>query len=68
MKFNCDRLSDYLYQRKCEKFDNQQQWHPWFAWRPIRVAYRDCRWFETVQRRKIYLCGYYEADWKWEYK
>lgn len=27
------------------------QWHPVFAWLPIRVGENDCRWLETVERK-----------------
>ena len=30
-----------------------KEWHDWFAWRPVQVADNDCRWFETVQRRRM---------------
>lgn len=30
------------------------QWHRWFAWRPVRVGPRDCRWLEYVERKLTY--------------
>lgn len=35
-----------------EREDANRQWHDWFAWFPVRVASRDCRWLETVSRRR----------------
>lgn len=43
-------------------------WHPWFAWHPVRLGSHDCRWLETVMRKgTIYGCpgDYY---WVWKYK
>lgn len=49
MRFNCNRLSDYLQARD----DALSQWHDWFAWRPVALSHNDCRWLEVVER-KIY--------------
>lgn len=27
------------------------EWHRWFAWRPVRVGPHDCRWLEVVERK-----------------
>jgi len=37
-----------------EKIAAWKEWHPWFAWRPVRVGHRDCRWLEWVERRREY--------------
>ena len=26
-------------------------WHRWFAWHPVRVGHKDCRWLEYVERK-----------------
>lgn len=57
MKFNCGPTWE-------EKLNAREKWHPWFAWRPIRLGSRDCRWFEYVLRKGRYGYGY----WNWEYK
>ena len=44
MKFNCGPT--YV-----EKMKAQEQWHRWYAWRPVRVDSRDCRWLEYVERK-----------------
>jgi len=46
-----------------ERVAAQRQWHNWFAWHPVRVGRRDCRWLETVWRR-----AYGGWMWDWEYK
>ncbi len=44
----------------------RERWHKWFAWKPIRLAYRndrldhEGRWFEVVGRR-------WAGD-QWEYR
>jgi hypothetical protein len=27
-------------------------WHPWFAWRPVKVDSGECRWLEWIERRR----------------
>lgn len=43
-----------------------EEWHPWFAWKPVRLEGRDCRWLEWVQRRGKYIL--YRHCFHWEYK
>lgn len=28
------------------------EWHAWFAWHPVRVGSHDCRWLETIWRKR----------------
>lgn len=44
MRFNCGESWD-------DYFERVENWHPWFAWRPVRVGSHDCRWLETVERK-----------------
>lgn len=44
MKFDCGETFE-------EKRQRLEQWHPKFAWLPIRVTDHDCRWLEYVERR-----------------
>lgn len=44
MKLNCGPTAD-------ERHAARKEWHRWFAWYPVRVAQRDCRWLEYVARR-----------------
>lgn len=55
MKWNCGPTRAERWAAKCE-------WHPWFAWFPVRVSSRDCRWLEVVERRMTggYSGYYYE--------
>lgn len=51
-----------------EKRARKEQWHTWFAWHPVRVGPRDCRWLEPVERKgEEHWCsaGFY---WNWEYR
>lgn len=33
------------------------EWHHWFAWHPVRVGARDCRWLEFVERKGTFYFG-----------
>ena len=33
--------------------EQNQNWHLWFAWYPVRVGDNDCRWLEFVCRKAI---------------
>ena len=52
MKFDCGLTY-------AEKVRAQAEWHRWFAWRPVRVDSRDCRWLEYVERRIEIRFGLY---------
>lgn len=45
--------------------------HEWFAWHPVRVGPRDCRWLETVVRLGRFYPADYDYDiphyWSWTY-
>jgi hypothetical protein len=61
MKFNCGPTPQ-------EKHEAKQDWHPWFAWCPVRVGSGDCRWLETVERKGTCNFDCY-GDWfDWEYR
>lgn len=45
----------------------KQEWHRWFAWRPVRVGEGDCRWLEAVERKGTYWC-YGHGSWDWKYR
>lgn len=47
MKFDCGLT------RK-EKWKLSFDWHEWFAWYPVRVGRRDCRWLEKVERKRLH--------------
>lgn len=55
MKFNCGpsreekRLVEVEYLKKEAR--RITEWHDCFAWFPIRVGDRDCRWLETVEAK-----------------
>jgi hypothetical protein len=58
MKFNCgltwDEKFDLLWEEKKElerQVEEGGGWHSWFAWYPVKVGSRDCRWLERVERR-----------------
>lgn len=56
MKFNCDfwKWWEKPYSKeKQEQWHKDQEWHTHYAWFPVRVDKRDCRWLETVERRMV---------------
>lgn len=61
MKINCGETQK-------EKFSRLEQWHYWFAWYPVRLGSRDCRWLETIERKGKYYGGYSDIGWVWEYR
>lgn len=43
------------------------EWHPWFAWRPVRLtATTRYVWFRRIERRLEYL-GFKEGA-RWRYR
>jgi len=63
MRFNCGPSPEERKRRREEAEKHYReieaayqaslwQWHDWFAWRPVRVGENDCRWLETVGRRR----------------
>lgn len=51
MKFKCDRrlIANWLDKKFRRKIDQGE--HLWFAWYPVKVGLRDCRWLERVRRQ-----------------
>jgi hypothetical protein len=60
MKFNCGRTWE-------EKRDAKEKWHRWFAWYPIRLGSRHCRWLEVVWRKGKFTCDWGESLWFYQY-
>lgn len=61
MKLNCGpSIADRLHAR----WKRIQQWHTWFAWRPVRLTDNRCVWLERVLRR--YEPGYEIGYWVYE--
>lgn len=54
MRINCGMT-------RLEKEEYYREWRDWFAWYPVRVGSRDCRWLETIQRTRkndLYMWRY----------
>jgi len=60
MKFSCGPTREEKRAAKCE-------WHRWFAWYPVQIDERECRWWEYVERRGMYFVGW-DPFWIWEYR
>lgn len=43
---------------------HETNWHPHFCWKPVRLGSHDCRWLETVWRRR----DYYFSQWYQEFR
>lgn len=54
MKFNCGKTWK-------EKKADIEQWHLHFAWFPVRVGHRDCRWLEWVMRKGTWVPRYHAS-------
>lgn len=61
MRFNCGRSA-------VERQKAKEQWHLWFAWRPVRIAPGDCRWLERVQREGTFWITTCASGWDYEYR
>ena len=61
MKFNCGETIT-------ERHERLEKWHRWFAWRPVRLGSRDCRWLEYIERKGNYVHCWQDAWWIWEYR
>jgi hypothetical protein len=69
MKYNCDARADRRKAKELAYMAFIRQWHTKFAWWPIKLAHGDCRWLETIERRRVEVNSmYYGWDWKWEYR
>jgi hypothetical protein len=70
MKFACDNRRSLRQQKRAAKDAAERQWHRKFAWLPIRMGFNDCRWLETVARRKVTIRNYsiMMCFDRWEYE
>lgn len=81
MKFNCGDTYKEKQARKTAArvaaFEARKHWHTVFAWWPVRVGPKDCRWLENVERRIVVAASLadYSTEWimrwwawSWEYK
>ena len=50
MKFNCGKTWE-------EKRADLEQWNLYFAWFPVQVDPRDCRWLEWVRNTNLHAAG-----------
>jgi len=49
MKFNCGKTKQEKSVEAYYRVASLQKWHKKFAWLPIQVGPRDCRWLEYVE-------------------
>ncbi len=62
MKWNCGPTFD-------ERVERLSEWHDHFALWPRRIASRDCRWLETIQRKGEFVlcCDFDRYWWQWNF-
>ena len=60
MKFNCGPTWE-------EKKLAKEKPHAWFAWFPVRIGSRDCRWLEDVLRTGTFHSSWTDTYWTYEY-
>lgn len=62
LKFDCGPTH-------AEKVRRLQGWHDWFAWYPVRIGPRECRWLEVVERVGfVYDKIHGGQAWEWTYR
>jgi hypothetical protein len=47
---------------------NCEEWHRWFAWRPVRISPTEICWLEWVERKCTYNGNWAGGDWENEYR
>jgi hypothetical protein len=68
MKMNCGPTRE---ERALARHRELKEWHRYFAWRPIRVGRRECRWLETIERKGTFHTLRFAPHcsfWEWEYR
>lgn len=74
MKLDCGPTKQERFEQRLkknvEKAKRLERWHKRFAWWPIRLGSRDCRWLELIERRGnfIWYNTYDFEFWGWEYR
>lgn len=51
MRFTCGERKARREAQLQAEITRVTEWHPWFAWLPVRVTSSDCRWLEWVERK-----------------
>lgn len=69
MKFDCDSRRDRREAKRKARKAALREWHPYFAWFPVRLAHGDCRFLETVERRFVTFSsawdyGFYRIEYR----
>lgn len=50
------------------QLQNPDEWHRWFAWRPVRIQHV-MHWLVTVERVHLHpLAPEHHAPWWWRYR
>lgn len=63
MKWDCDSRRERREAKAIAKLNDCQKWHRWFAWYPVKIGHRDCRWLEFVNRKFTFHKGYMSNDY-----
>lgn len=72
MKINCGPTKEEKDAKLDADWVEEQRrlkhWHLWFAWRPIRLGSRDCRWLEWIERKGSFTRSWGDCSWTFEYR
>jgi hypothetical protein len=61
MRFNCRTSS--------QEKRNLLEWHPWYAWHPVRIPdSTQCVWLERIERKGALWTSWHEAGLNWQYR
>lgn len=66
MKFYCGPTEAERERALKDKAKQEEgKWFPYFAWLPVRVITGECRWLETVERKRDWLHIWYGREIHW---
>jgi len=68
VKFNCGLTREDAYKRRRKYEAKLAEWHDYFTWWPLKIKSHDCRWLETIERRRRFINGDFASYWKTEYR
>jgi len=59
-----------IFAAKPDCLEATEKWHPYFAWRPIRVAPLQKAWLQYIERRGKFIMSdlVVACYWKFEYR
>jgi hypothetical protein len=65
MKWDCGPTAREMWEKYVAE---QAEWHPFFCWWPRRIGPRDCRWLETIERKREWWGAMGYGGWLTNYR